>query len=135
MAIVVFDSDDFLAIYPRFVILSVPQLQNLFDIACLYLDNSDASIVPYDPPTTSERKTLLYMLMCHIGTVSLWPEGVAGPAVSAARGSVNASFAVPDVTTASWFKSSPCGQMYWQATRKYVVGGHYVAQRYYHPWG
>ncbi|AOM39550.1 DUF2213 domain-containing protein [Xenorhabdus hominickii] len=50
-------------------------------------------------------------------------------------GSVSVSFAVPDVANASWFKTTPCGQMYWQATRKYVVGGRYSAVKHYHPWG
>ncbi|HHQ6627104.1 TPA: DUF4054 domain-containing protein [Serratia fonticola] len=138
MAIVTFDSDEFLAIYPRFAgVLSPAQLQNAFDVACLVLDNSEGSIVPYDPANgVNERKTLLYLLTCHIATVAVWGiNGQAGPTSSASEGSVSVSFAVPDAASSSWFKATPCGQMYWQATRKYVVGGRYIAKRYYHPFG
>lgn len=137
MAVVTFDSDEFLGIYPRFAgVLTPVQLQNAFDTACLILDNTDGSIVPYDPDNDiNNRKTLLYMLTCHLASVALWGSGQAGPVSGASEGSVSVSFAVPDVSTASWFKSTPCGQAYWQATRKYVVGGRYIAQRYYHPWG
>jgi len=137
MAIVTFDSGEFLAIYPRFAgVLTPEQLQNAFDTACLILDNTDASVVPYDPDKgINNRKTLLYALTCHLATVALWGNGQAGPVSGASEGSVSVSFAVPDVTNASWFKSTACGAAYWQATRKYVVGGRYIAMKYHHPWG
>ncbi|AOM39672.1 DUF4054 domain-containing protein [Xenorhabdus hominickii] len=137
MAIVTFDSDAFLELYPRFAgILTKGQLQQAFDVACLLLDNSDNSDIPYEPDGTQERKTLLYLLVCHIATVTLWGNNnQAGPASSATEGSVSVSFAVPDAANASWFKLTPCGQMYLQATRKYVVGGRYSAVKHYHPWG
>ncbi|BET96529.1 DUF4054 domain-containing protein [Xenorhabdus taiwanensis] len=137
MAIVTFVSDAFLELYPRFAgVLTKGQLQQAFDVACLLLDNSDNSAIPYEPDGAQERKTLLYLLTCHIATVTLWGNnGQAGPAASATEGSVSVSFAVPDAANASWFKLTPCGQMYWQATRKYVVGGRYSAVKHYHPWG
>ncbi|PHM30020.1 DUF4054 domain-containing protein [Xenorhabdus innexi] len=137
MAVVTFDPDAFLELYPRFAgALTNGQLQQAFDVACLLLDNSDNSIIPYEPSGTQERKTLLYLLTCHVATVTLWGDkGQAGPASSASEGSVSVSFAVPDAANASWFKLTPCGQMYWQATRKYVVGGRYSAVKHYHPWG
>ncbi|HDX9111824.1 TPA: DUF4054 domain-containing protein [Klebsiella michiganensis] len=137
MAIVTFDSDEFLSIYPRFSgVLTPAQLQNAFDVACLVLDNTESSVVPYDPTNgINDRKTLLYALTCHIASMALWGNGQAGPASGATEGSVSVSFAVPDVTNASWFKMTPCGQLFWQATRKYVVGGRYYARRHVHPWG
>lgn len=137
MAIVTFDSGEFLSIYPRFSgVLTPAQLQNAFDVACLVLENTDSSVVPYDPTNgINDRKTLLYALTCHIASMALWGNGQAGPASGATEGSVSVSFAVPDVTNASWFKMTPCGQLFWQATRKYVVGGRYYARRYSHPWG
>ncbi|MDU7377834.1 MAG: DUF4054 domain-containing protein [Enterobacteriaceae bacterium] len=137
MAIVVFNSAEFLEIYPRFVgVLTPAQLTNAFDCSCLLLDNSDGSVVPYDPDNgVNDRKTLLYALTCHLCEMALRAIGQAGPMASAGEGSVNVSFAVPDITNGSWFKQTPCGQFYWQATRKYVIGGRYVAQKYYHPWG
>ena len=137
MAIVTFDSDEFLSIYPRFSgVLTPEQLQNAFDVACLVLDNTESSVVLYDPTNgINDRKTLLYALTCHIASMALWGNGQAGPASGATEGSVSVSFAVPDVTNASWFKMTPCGQLFWQATRKHVVGGRYYARRYVHPWG
>lgn len=137
MAIVTFDSDEFLSIYPRFSgVLTPAQLQNAFNVACLVLDNTESSVVPYDPTSgINDRKTLLYALTCHIASMALWGNGQAGPASGATEGSVSVSFAVPDVTNASWFKMTPCGQLFWQATRKYVVGGRYYTRRYSHPWG
>lgn len=137
MAIVTFDSGEFLSIYPRFSgVLTPAQLQNAFDVACLVLDNTESSVVPYDPTNgINDRKTLLYALTCHIASMALWGNGQAGPASGATEGSVSVSFAVPDVTNASWFKMTSCGQLFWQATRKYVVGGRYYARRYSHPWG
>lgn len=138
MAIVTFDSDEFLQIYPRFSgVLNAAQLQNAFDTACLILDNTNGSPVPYDPSNgVNDRKTLLYMLTCHLATVAVWSaNGQAGPVSGATEGSVSVSFSIPDATNASWFKLTPCGQAYWQATRKYVVGGRYSARTYSHPWG
>ncbi|MDE9557319.1 DUF4054 domain-containing protein [Xenorhabdus bovienii] len=137
MAIVTFDSGEFLKLYPRFAgALTEGQLQQAFDVACLLLDNSDNSNIPYEPDGIQERKTLLYLLVCHIATVTLWGNNnQAGPMSNASEGSVSVSFAVPDVANSSWLKTTPCGQMYWQATRKYVVGGRYSAVKHYHPWG
>ncbi|WP_369788316.1 DUF4054 domain-containing protein [Rouxiella sp. WC2420] len=137
MAIVEFDSSEFTGIYPRFAgVLTDPQLNQAFDVACLLLDNTNASVVPYDPDNgVKDRKTILYLLVCHMATMALWGDGQSGPIASASEGSVSVSFSVPDATNASWFKQTPCGSMYWQATRKYVVGGRYVAKKYVHPWG
>lgn len=137
MAIVAFNSEEFLSIYPRFFgVLSPAQLTNAFDSSCLLLDNTDGSMVPYDPENSvKDRKTILYALTCHLCEVALRQAGQSGPISGASEGSVSVSVAVPDITNGSWFKQTPCGQFYWQATRKYVIGGRYVAQRYYHPWG
>lgn len=137
MSIVAFDSTEFLEIYPRFVgVLTPDQLTNAFDSGCLLLDNTNGSVVPYDPTNgVNDRKTLLYALTCHLCEMALRHPGQAGPIGNASEGSVSVSFAIPDITNGSWFKQTACGQFYWQATRKYVIGGRYIAQRYNHPWG
>lgn len=138
MAVVTFDATEFTGMYPRFSgVLTDSQLKQAFNVACLLLDNTNASVVPYDPDNgVTDRKTLLYLLTCHIATVAVWGEdGQSGPTSAASEGSVSVSFAVPDATNASWFRLTPCGGMYWQATRKYVVGGRYRAMRYVHPFG
>lgn len=137
MAVVTFDPTTFTGVYPRFAgVLTDAQLNEAFNVACLQLDNSNTSIVPYDPANgVNERQTILNLLTCHIATIALWGDGQSGPVAGASEGSVSVSFSVPDAANASWFKLTSCGQMYWQSTRKYVVGGRYVAKKYYHPWG
>lgn len=87
MAVVVFDPQEFREAYPRFVdpktgqpLLTDAQLRQAFDVACLLLDNTNSSPVPYDPAHgVMIRKTLLYLLVCHLATLALWPMGQAGP--------------------------------------------------------
>ncbi|QDX29551.1 DUF4054 domain-containing protein [Dickeya poaceiphila] len=137
MGVVVFDAAEFLTSYPNFSTLTTGQLTNAFSTACLYLDNTDGSISPYDPDNGEiERKTLLYLLTAHVSQSLQWAaKGVSSPLSSASQGSVSSSFATAVPGTKSWFMLTGYGQQYWQATRKYVVGGRYHVQRYYHPWG
>ncbi|MDR1921103.1 MAG: DUF4054 domain-containing protein [Candidatus Adiutrix sp.] len=133
MAIVVFDPAEFRARFPHFTpeAVSDEQLTYAFDAATLLLDNSEASPVPYDPERgQNARKTLLYLLVCHLTTLALRAAqagGAAGPAVSASEGSVSVSFAVPAMTgkAADWHQQTPCGQTFWQAARRYMTGGRY----------
>lgn len=143
MAVVVFDPQEFREAYPRFVdpktgqpLLTDAQLRQAFDVACLLLDNTDSSPVPYDPVHgVMIRKTLLYLLVCHLATLSLWPMGQAGPVASATEGTVSISFSVPQNTGKAFYAQTPCGQTFWQAIQPYAVGGRYYAARYWHPWG
>lgn len=126
MAIVVFDPASFRVAYPQFAdTLTWPdeRLGEAFSQAELILDNSAASIVPYDPDKgITERATLFNLLVCHICT--LWERGdVVGTVSSASEGSVNAGFTVPQIKNAEWFLQTPCGFSYWQATLKYRLGG------------
>lgn len=143
MAVVVFDPAEFLAAYPKFTnpvtgapFLTDAQLRQAFDVACLLLDNTNSSPVPYDPDHgVMIRKTLLYLLVCHLGTLALWPLGQSGPTSSATEGSVSVSFSVPTTTGKAFYNQTPCGQTFWLAVSPYVAGGRYYAARHYHPWG
>ena len=141
MAVVEFSPTEFRSWYPQFTPDKVTdgQLEQAFNVACLILNNTDASPAPYDPDKgVYDRKTLLYMLVCHLTTLGLrGASGQAGPVASAAEGSVNVSFAVPTITgkTADWYIQTPCGQAFWTAIRKYMVGGLYVPGCKFHPWG
>ena len=137
MAVVVFDPQEWLGTHPRFEgLLTDAQLQNAFDVACLLLDNTEASPVPYDPPAgVMTRKTLLYMLVCHLATLALRPLEQVGVMTNATEGSVSVGFQLPTVTNGQWYQQSQCGQAYWQAIQKYLVGGRYYAAKQYHPWG
>lgn len=141
MAVVVFDSQDFLEAYPQFApngrqLLTDAQLRQAFDVACLMLDNSDGSPVPYDPDREIMiRRTLLWLIVCHLATMALWPAGQAGAMSSATEGSVSVSFSAPASQGKAFWNQTPCGQTYWQAIQKYLAGGRYYAVRHYHPWG
>lgn len=138
MAIVVFDPAHFREAYPRFTedLLTDAQLQQAFDVACLILDNTGQSRIPYDPEKgILIRQTLLYLLVCHLATLALWGPGQAGPMSNAAQGSVSVGFSVPQYTNGQYFSQTPCGQTLWQALQPYLVGGRYYAARHYHPWG
>lgn len=143
MGVVVFDPQAFLAAYPRFAdpatgegLLTDAQLQQAFDAACLLLDNTDASPVPYDPANgVLVRRTLLYLLVCHLATPTLWPLGQSGPLSNAAEGSVSVGFVVPQNAGKAFYNQTPCGQAFWQAVQPYAAGGRYYAAKQYHPWG
>lgn len=143
MAVVVFDPQEFLEAYPQFKkgevqLLTDAQLQQAFDVACLILDNTDAAAVPYDPDKgIMVRKTLLYLLVCHMATLALWPLGQSGPMASATEGSVSTSFSLPTTTGKAFWNQTPCGQAFWQAIQSQglVTGGRYYAKKYTHPWG
>lgn len=141
MAVVTFDPLVFLERYPRFSQNGVPlltdaQLQEAFDVACLMVDNTDASPVPYDPErNVNTRATLLNLLVCHLASLALWPAGQSGPAQSVTEGSVSVSFALPQTMGQAYFSQTTCGQTFWQLARSFLVGGRYFAVRDYHPWG
>lgn len=142
MAVVVFDPEAFLEMFPKFTkpdgtsLLTDAQLQACFDQACLLLDNTDKSPVPYDPDKgIMIRKTLLNLLVCHLATLALWPLGQSGPLSSATEGSVSSGFQIPTGTGSAFYNQTPCGQAYWQAMLPYTIGGRYYAKHYYHPWG
>lgn len=135
MAVVEFDIEEFREVYPQFEKLTDGQLRQAFDIACLLLDNTDSSPVPYDPPRIMIRRTLLWLLVCHMATIALWQPGQTGPLASASEGSVSVSFSLPQAMGKQYFTSTPCGQAYWQAIQPYLVGGRYYPAKHYHPWG
>lgn len=138
MAVVVFDPAAFREAYPRFTaeLLTDAQLQQAFDMACLLLDNTDGSPVPYDPEHgVMARQTLLWLLVCHLATMALWPTGQSGPTASATEGSVSVSFSIPQNAGKAFYNQTPCGQSFWQAMQPWAVGGRYYAVRHYHPWG
>ena len=115
MAVVTFDPQVFREAYPRFVdpksgtpLLTDAQLEQAFDVACLLLDNTDASPVPYDPAHgIMIRKTFLYLLVCHLATLALWPAGQSGPTSSATEGSVTVAFSIPQNAGKAFYAQTP----------------------------
>lgn len=138
MAVVEFDPTEFRDSYPKFneTLLTDGQLREAFSVACLMLDNSDRSPVPYDPVKgVMVRKTLLYLLVCHLATLAVWPLGQSGPQSNATQGSVSIGFAIPAWQNAHYFNQTICGQTFWQAVQRFLGGGRYFADHHVHPWG
>ena len=127
MPIVVFDPTAFRESRPQLAALTDAQLREAFSVACLILDNSEASTVPYDPANgITDRATLLNLLVCHLATLALRGEAV-GALASATEGSVSVSFSSPAAPGAGWFAQTPCGLAYWQAIAGYRLGGRWYA--------
>ena len=122
MAVVIFNPVEFKDVYPQFADFTDAQLQFAFDVACLVLDNSERSRVPYDPPGKTARKTIFSMLVCHL--CGLKKRGdIVGAVTSAAEGSVNVGFAAPANPDAQWFNQTQCGATAWQILSGYLPGG------------
>lgn len=137
MAVVIFNPQDWLEIYTEFEgKLTDAQLNYAFNLATLLLDNTDASPVPYDPEKGVEtRKILLWLLVCHLASLAIRPIGQSGALTSATEGSVSTGFQIPQSPNAAWFNQTNCGASYWQAIRKWAVGGRYYGEQHFHPWG
>lgn len=97
----------------------------LFRQACLFLNNTPASIVQ----NVDERRDLLWLLVAHQaqlglngaanGSSSAGARGV-GRVASASRGSVSVSFDGAGLpSNAGWFTQTQYGLTYWQATARY----------------
>lgn len=134
--IVEFNPDEFITRNPQFKDkLTNEQLISAFEIACLMCDNSDSSFIPYDPAKgIFNRKTMLYLLVCHLCVLALRPFDQAGPTVSASQGSVNVSFQVPNVAGGEYFNQTPCGATYYQLLKQCSKGGFLFTYDTYHPY-
>lgn len=122
MNVVVFDAEEFLALYPQFQNVFTPeQLGIFFNVACLLCDNTENSKIS----DLAERKTLLYMLVCHIATLQQRGTGAVGLLTSATEGKVSVSLQAY-TNNPNWYSQTQCGSMFWLATAKYRVGMRYI---------
>lgn len=128
MAVVIFDPALFREQRPQFGDItkySDAFLQNCFDEATLICSNKESSLIPYDPANNiNDRQILLYLLTCHIATLT--NTGQVGSITSATEGSVSAGFYIDQRKGAAWFTQTQCGYTYWQMIQKYKVGGIFV---------
>lgn len=121
MAIVVFDSNAFLARYPEFVSVSAAALQACFAEATIYLNNTDASLVT----DVNQRAVLLNMIVAHIAALNMGVNGQAssplvGRIDQASEGSVSVHADMGPVTNSqAWWLMTKYGASYWQATASY----------------
>ena len=141
MAVVVFDLDEFRAIYPRFTSETVTdaELAWAFAAAAEYVGNTTFSPVPYDPKGgVMTRKILLFMLTCHflaLGVKAATGQVGSTTAMSASTSSLSMSFQVPKGSGGEYFAQTECGQAFWQFWKRQRSGGRYYACGNTHPWG
>ncbi len=122
MAIVVLDIAEFKELYPAFVNVSDIIITNQFAMAELMCNNTEASIVVYEPSQGKlERKLLLYLLLAHM--LELRERGTVGTLTSASEGSVSTSFYVEQRKNAGYYTQTEYGYSYWTLTAKYRLGG------------
>ena len=134
--IVVFNATEFRTFYPKFTeeLISDEQLDNLFQLACTFIDNTDKSRFPYDPDRNIyTRKQMLYLLVCHLATMELWRAGQSGPLTSATQGSVSVGFQSMDMWGQPWFSQTPCGRTLLQMLMPYALGGRIFTKPHFHP--
>lgn len=112
-----FDIDAFRAIYPQFADIPDATLEFMWTNALMIsgLENNPDY-------TDAEKQNLLFMLVCHMATLS--QRGTAGAMVSATEGSVSVSYTSPQYgKEADWYMLTPCGAAYWQIIKGHRYGG------------
>ena len=125
MAVVVFNYASWIARYPEFSVLANGADPTVvaplcFDEACIYLNNTDASLVR----SVAVRTVLLNMLTAHImqlnfGSNGQTPTAMVGRVSSATEGSVSVSTAMDTPGSAAWFEQTKYGSAYWQASAQF----------------
>lgn len=123
MAVVSFDKNEFLGIYPEFADTEEARLFFAFNSACLLANNSENSQIPYNPPAECARKTVLYMLTAHLCALAQRGGQVVGVVASASEGSVSASFVTPASPDAHWFNQTQYGASAWRMLLGFCLGG------------
>ena len=113
-----FDVEKFRAVYPQFASLSDAQLEFMWGNALVISGIEEDTRI-----TESQKENLLFMLVCHLATLAT--RGTAGAMISAKQGEVQVTYAsVPSRSDdADWFNLTPCGSAYWQAIKRYRLGG------------
>ncbi|OZI59941.1 DUF4054 domain-containing protein [Bordetella genomosp. 11] len=122
--VVIFDPAAFKEVYPTFATLSDPQLDNAFNTATLYLNNTPRSQVA----DVVRRALLLNLLTAHIAAMQYGENGqppspLVGRINSAAEGSVNVGTDYPvQPGSQAWYIQTQYGAMFWEATAWLRVG-------------
>ena len=129
--IVTFVYADWLAVYPEFTATATAaQGQNDFDIATLFLDNTECSPVQ----DVTRRTSLLYMITAHVAQLYQGSSGPGGSTISpivgrvsqATEGSVSISSELAGMgKNEAWWVQTKYGLMAWQAMAPYRAGKYY----------
>ena len=146
--------------YPDIARWVSPEMgQMYFDLATLYLDNSDGGssidihgcgcagsrAVGSPVRNIGQRQILLGLLTAHIASLNANLNGQASSTMvgrigSATEGSVSVTMDYPQVAGAEWFGLSKFGQLFWQMTAayrtaRYIPGPQYSRNRAFYGWG
>lgn len=125
--VVIFNAANFIVQYPAFAAYNTAHptgLQNYFNMATLYLNNSLSSYVS----DVAMREQLLYLLVAHLGFMDgiLTTEGqgskagMVGRVSQATEGSVTVQTQMSATPgTAAWYLQTQYGAQFWAATARY----------------
>jgi hypothetical protein len=132
--IVAFNYDQFVLQFPEFSNLSIPAVQNFWNLATVYVRNDGQGPVNTDPP----QSTFLNLVTAHLANLfAVGPDGVTpvtqlvGRIDSASQGSVSvhATLTATNITSpsAEFFSQTKYGLAYWAAsspfrTMRYIPG-------------
>ena len=112
-----FDIEKFRGVYPQFEALTDAQLEFMWENALLISGIAEDTRIP-----EAQKENLLFMLVCHLATLA--QRGTVGPLTSATEGSVSVGFgSLAGGNEAEWYNTTPCGAAYWQAIKRYRLGG------------
>lgn len=120
MSVVVFDPTRFATLFPELSSVSQTQLSFYFSLAETYIDNTDCSMVPDNPPQAGVRTNALYLTVAHLaklfGTVNgQSPSPLVGRIDNATEGSVSVGTALDlKSQAAQWWSQSQYGLSVWQ---------------------
>jgi hypothetical protein len=141
-----FDYTWFQTRYPDLARWCSPDMaQGYFDLATLYLDNTDVGTPPSQvlgygfvgcryggSPVTNipQRQILLGLLTAHVAALNAPLNGqpsstLVGRISSATEGSVSVTVDYPQVAGAEWYSLTKYGLQFWSATARYRRGGLY----------
>lgn len=116
MSSVIFDPQAFKAKYIRFAALPDAALETAFENACLLVDNTERSRIPFKP-----RHKLLELATAHVMLLEQRGAETVGRVASAGQGSTNASFEglAPASGSAAYWEQTQYGALFWRASRPY----------------
>ena len=113
-----FDITKFRTVYPQFAEIPDATLEFMWNNALIISNLENDTRLDAD-----QKENLLFMLLCHLATLATL--GTAGAMTSAKQGEVQVTYAsMPSRSDdADWFNLTPCGSAYWQAIKRYRLGG------------
>lgn len=127
---VTFDYPGWIARYPEFGYIELPQAQAYFDEATIYCRNDGSG----PARTVPVQKMLLNMLAAHIAALNAAlangqpAPGLVGRITNASEGSISVGTEFRGPEAMEWFAQTKYGAAYWQATAPYRT------MRYRVPW-